>query len=180
MSLTACALTSGISLDCRDSNGGIEYIYIANADGEVTFTTAGATGCANQIDDISLDGTPLTAGDFFKWQVPKQTSSYTETVNSSTENGSLFFQQDVALVFNKLQCSTRNELLLAAQNQKMLVIVKDANGSFWTAGLTRGCDMTAGSYGTGTAFGDRSGYTITLTGLEPDPMFGVDPAIVGE
>ena len=180
MSLTACAISSDISLDCRDSQGGIEYIYIANADGVVTFTTAGATGCSTQIDDISVDGTPLTSNDFFKWQVPKQTSSYTETVNVSTENGTVYYTQDVALVFNKLQCSTRNELLLAAQNIKMLVIVKDANGLFWTAGLTRGCEMTAGSYGTGTAYSDRNGYTLTITGLEPDPMFNVDPAIVGE
>ena len=180
MSLTACALTSDIDLSCRDNIGGIEYVYVANADGDVTFTTAGATGCTNQIDEISLNGSPYNSNDFFRWSVPKQTSSYLETVNVSSENGTVYYQQDVALVFNKMQCSTRNELLLAVQNTKILVIVKDGNGQFWTAGITRGCEMTAGSYGTGTTYADRNGYTLTITGLEPDPMFNVDPAVVGE
>jgi hypothetical protein len=178
MSLAACAISSGITLDCRDSQGGIEYVYIANADGVVTFDLVSGSTC--EIDSISVDGTPLTSGDFYKFEVPKQTSSYTETVNASTENGTVFYQQDVALVFNKLQCSTRNQMLLLAQNTKLLVIVKDGNGNFWTAGLTRGCEMTAGSNGTGTAYGDRNGYTLTLTGLEPDPMYNVDPVVVGE
>ena len=178
MSLSACAITSGLALDCRDSQGGIEYVYIANADGVVSWTLT--TGSECEIDSISLDGTPLTSGDFYRFQVPKQTSSYTETVNASTENGTVFYQQDVALVFNKLQCATRDQMLLLAQNTKLLVIVKDGNGSFWTAGLSRGAEMTAGDAQTGTAYGDRNGYTLTLTGLEPDPMFVVDPTVVGE
>jgi len=178
MSLSGCALTSDIDLSCRDSQGGIEYVYVANADGDITFVTTGATGCSGQVSEISVDGTPIST--WYKWSVPKQTSSYTETVNASTENGTVYYQQDVALVFNKMQCSTRNELLLAAQNVKFLCIVKDGNGQFWTAGLTRGCEMTAGSYGTGTAYGDRNGYTLTITGLEPDPMYNVDPTVVGE
>lgn len=179
MSLSQCALTSGIDLDCRDSQGSIEYVYIGNGGaGAITFTTTVVTGeCPNLVNSIEVGGNPVT---WYKFEVPKQTSSYTETVNASTENGTIYYQQDVALVFNKLQCDTRNQMLLLGQNTKTLIVVKDGNGNFWTAGLTRGCELTAGSYGTGTSYGDRNGYVLTLTGLEPDPMYAVDPAVVGE
>jgi hypothetical protein len=38
-------------------------------------------------------------------------------------------------------------------------------------GAINGLEATAGTAGTGTAFGDRNGYEITLSGMEPDPMF---------
>jgi hypothetical protein len=38
-------------------------------------------------------------------------------------------------------------------------------------GAINGLEATAGTAGSGTAFGDRNGYEITLSGMEPDPMF---------
>jgi hypothetical protein len=34
-------------------------------------------------------------------------------------------------------------------------------------------EVSAGTAGTGTAFGDRSGYELTLSGMEPNPMLNV-------
>ena len=178
MSLTACAITSDIALDCRDSNGGIEKVFVANMDGVVTFTTASVTGCSDQIDEISLDGTPLTSGDFFTFDVPKQTSNLVETATISSENGTVFYEQVVSLVFNKLQCSTRDQLLLLAQNTRLLIVVKDNNGSYWTVGLERGAEMTAGTAETGTAYGDRNGYAVTITGREKEMAYNVDPTLL--
>lgn len=179
MSFSSCLVSSGIALDCRANVGGIDYIYVANANaGPVTYDLVSGSTC--EIDTIYVNAVALTSGDFYKFEVPKQSSGYTETVNVSQENGTVWYQQDVALVFNKLQCSTRNELLVLAQNTKLLVIVKDNNGRFWTCGLVKGAEMTAGSNGTGVAYGDRNGYTLTITGYESNPMFEVDPTVVGE
>ena len=38
--------------------------------------------------------------------------------------------------------------------------------------------MSAGTAQTGTAFGDRSGYDITLTGMETEPMFLVSGTLL--
>jgi hypothetical protein len=56
--------------------------------------------------------------------------------------------------------------LLLAQNS-LVAVVKDSNGIYWYLGKTRGIDLTAGSAATGTAQGDRSGFTLTFSGAEP-------------
>jgi len=43
---------------------------------------------------------------------------------------------------------------------------KTNNGKYWYLGKNNGLDITAGNSGTGTAIGDRSGYTLTFTGKE--------------
>jgi hypothetical protein len=55
----------------------------------------------------------------------------------------------------------------------LLVIVQDNNNRYWVLGAANGLEATAGTAGTGTAFGDRSGYEMTLTGMEPDPMLSI-------
>jgi hypothetical protein len=93
----------------------------------------------------------------------------TETLNASIENGSIYYTPEVTFTINKLQVAVRNELRLLARN-RLLVIVQDNNNRYWLLGSANGLEATAGTAGTGTAFGDRSGYEMTLTGMEPDPM----------
>jgi hypothetical protein len=93
----------------------------------------------------------------------------TETLNASIENGSIYYTPEVTFSINKLQVAVRNELRLLARN-RLLVIVQDNNNRYWVLGAANGLEATAGTAGSGTAFGDRSGYEMTLTGMEPDPM----------
>lgn len=171
----SCSITSGITLDCKDSQGGIEYLYIADLPAYDTIDTD-ADGTLLSLTD---DGQPVEP-DFYKFEVPKQTSSFTETINSSIENGTIFYTQEAVMIFNKLDAAKRDQIKLLAQNPKLLVVVKDANGEFHTIGVTRGAELSAGTRQTGTAFGDRNGGEVTLQGLEPDPAFITDPSFVGE
>jgi hypothetical protein len=168
----ACDLTSGWTIDCKDSQGGIVKVFIANG------PVDGFTETSGVLSAITVGGTAVAPADFFEFEVPKQTSSLTETVNASTENGTVFYQQDLTLVFNKLDATKRNQILLMAQNENMLVVAKDGNGKYWSVGLERGASLTAGSLTSGTAYGDRNGGELTLTGLEAQPMFEVDSTIV--
>lgn len=168
----ACNLSSGWTIDCKDSQGGIVKVFIANGPA-VSFTEA--SGVITAINDA---GGALGPADFFEFEVPKQTSSLTETVNASTENGTVFYQQDLILVFNKMEAAKRNQILLMAQNEDLVVVAKDGNGKYWSVGITRGASLTAGSLTSGTAYGDRNGGELTLTGLEPQPMFEVTSTIV--
>ena len=168
----ACNITSGWAIDCKDSQGGIVKIFIANGPVEAYAETAGV------LTSVTVAGSPLTPADFFEFEVPKQTSSLTETVNASTENGTVFYQQDLILVFNKMEAAKRNTILLMAQNEDMFVVAKDGNNKYWSIGLTRGTSLTAGSLTSGTSYGDRNGGELTLTGLEPLPMFEVTSTIV--
>lgn len=152
-----CALTQGYTLDCRDSLGGITEVYFI-ASSDVTSTTE-ASGVITAL-------VKATGKRFYKYELTKGTSMFTENVASNVQNGTLFFTPELTIILNKLQANTRNEILLLAQN-RLVAVAKDSNGKFWYLGKTRALDLTAGNAATGTAEGDRSGYTLTFTGAEP-------------
>ena len=167
----SCNITSGITLDCRDNQGGIEYIYIANGTGNATGLTA--TGG-------TVSFWPGTPAQWYKFETPKQSSSFTETITTSEENGTVFYDQQVSVIFTKMEREKRNQIELLARNRKLAVVVKDANGTFWSVGLTRGAHLLSGTSLTGAAYGDRNGYELVFQGLEPDPSYVVAPTAVGE
>ncbi len=171
----SCSITSGLTLDCKDSQGGIEYLYIADLPEYDTIST-NVDGKIESLDNVG-GGVQI---DWYKFEVPKQTSSFTETINSSIENGTIFYTQEVVMIFNKLDAAKRDQIKLLAQNPKLLVVVKDGNGEFHVIGVTRGAELSAGTRQTGTAFGDRNGGEVTLQGLEPDPAFLAVAEFVGE
>lgn len=151
-----CALTQGYLLDCKDSLGGISEVYFM-AEQDITSYTE-ASGVITAL-------VKATGKRYYKYELVKATSSFVENINASVENGTIFYQQELTVVLNKLQANTRNEILLLAKNL-LSAVVKDNNGKFWMLGLVRGLDITAGSSQSGTAEGDRSGYTLTFTGKE--------------
>ena len=156
----SCSLTTGYALGCRNSVGGIKTIFVQTFN--PTGTVANTTG--------SVSGT--LAGTWFEYDLTKATSSMTETLNASVENGTLFYTPELTFTINKLQTTVRNELRLLAQN-RVYAIVQDNNDRYWFLGAANGLEVSAGTAGTGTAFGDRSGYEMTLSGMEPNPMLNV-------
>lgn len=171
----SCSITSGITLGCKDSQGGIEYLYIADLPTYDTITT----DVDGKITSLDAGGTP-TSITWYKYEVPKQTSSFSQTINADNAAGTVFYQQDALFVFNKNNSVIRDQIKLLAQNPKLLVVVKDGNGLFWSVGVSRGAEVTAGTTTTGTAYADRNGGEITISGLEPDPSYECDPTFVGE
>ena len=172
----ACSnLTAGFILDCNDSNGGIDKVFIGNGPVQSISTASGNTGL---VDEIVVGGSPLTPANFFEFEVPRQTSSFTETHTVSQNNGTLFYDQALSMVFNKMEAAKRNQLLLMGQATSMVVVYKDNNGKYFSVGLERGAYMTAGTSVSGVAYGDQNGYTITISGAEANPSFEVDGTIV--
>ena len=160
----SCSLTTGYALGCRDSVGGIKAIYVQS------FIPTGS--CNANLSGAVTGFTGYASGGFFEYDLTKATSSLTETLNASIENGSIYYTPEVTFTINKLQVAVRNELRLLVRN-RVIVIVQDNNSRYWLLGSANGLEATAGTAGTGTAFGDRSGYELTLTGMEPDPMFSI-------
>jgi len=169
----ACSnLTAGFTLDCNDSNGGVEKIFIANGPVESITESAGV------VTAITVGGSALTPADFFEFEVPRQTSSFTETHTVSQENGTLFYDQALTAVFNKMEATKRNELLLMGQATNMVAVFKDNNGKYWSVGLERGAYMTSGTSTSGTAYGDSNGYEIVISGTEVEPSYEITSSIV--
>lgn len=166
----ACALTQNYTLDCKDSLGGITEVYFAAA-GDITSTTE-ASGVITAI--VKAAGKK-----FYKYELVKGTSQLVENVNANVQNGTIFYAPELTIVLNKLQANTRNEILLLAQNT-LVAVAKDNNGKYWYLGKTRGLDLTGGNAGTGTAEGDRSGYTLTFTGAEAALAPEVNSTVAGQ
>jgi hypothetical protein len=159
MSFSNCLTTSSICKGCRDNVGGIKAAYVIA--GCVTGVTENAAG------EILTVG--ATGGTVYEFQVEKNTSNFIETITPSLENGTVFYQQDLTLVFFKLQQAIRNQLRLLAQNTNLKVFVETNDGSIFYLGEDFGMFLSAGTGESGTAFGDRNGYSITLQGLEKEP-----------
>lgn len=168
----ACDLTQNLSLDCIDSAGSIVKVWVLNGPAS-SYTEAGG-----DVTAISVGGTAVGPSDWFSWELPRQTSSYTEVANVSVENGTLFYQKDLAVVFNKMSATKRNELLLATQNQDMIVAFEDANGEYWVFGLDKGAFTSAAQAATGATFADRNGYELTISSQEMEPAFTIDSALI--
>lgn len=164
----ACALTQSITLDCRDSIGGVVEVYFIE-EGNVSAITE-ASGTVTAI-------TKGTGKVFRLYEQEQGVSFFVENINSSIENGTVFYQQELTIVLNKMAVATRNELLLLNKN-RLIAVVKDSNSNYWLLGKTRFLYATGGNSGTGTAFGDRNGYTFTYTGKEPSMAPILDSATV--
>jgi hypothetical protein len=157
----SCSLTTGYALGCRDSIGGINRIYVQ------AFNPTGSVNTNNS--GLVTGFTGYASGGFFEYDLTKATSSMTETVNANSENGTLFYTPEITFSINKLQVAVRNELRLLARN-RVIVIVKDNNSRYWLLGADNGLEVSAGTAGTGTAFGDRNGFEMTLSGMESNPL----------
>jgi formyltetrahydrofolate synthetase len=154
----SCALTQNYVLDCKDSQGGLEAVWFIPYN-DVTAITE-ASGVVSAI-------TKAAGKQFYKYQLVKNTASFTENIQGNIENGTINYDQQLVIVINKLQVNMRNEILLLAKNNLMAVI-KDKNGKYWLAGRYSGLDLLSGTSGSGTAATDRSGYSLTFSGSEKE------------
>jgi hypothetical protein len=173
MGFSSCYTTANICKGCRDAVGGIKQVYI------VAGCVTGVTTNANQ--EILTVG--ATGGTVYTYQVEKNTSNFVENIQASLENGTVVYNQQVNLVFLKLQQSTRNQIKLLAQNTNMKVFVETNEGSIFYLGEDFGMALSSGTAESGTAFADRNGYTLLLEGFEKEPAKklanSIDATLVG-
>jgi hypothetical protein len=152
----ACNLSQGRQEVCKESIGGLQGVYFLN------YTTSSFTKNANgQV-------TALPSGSTVYYYELKGTSAYTETVNSSRENGTTFFSQELTLNLKKLTNEMTTQLKLMAYGRPQIV-VWTMNGDALLVGEREGADVTAGTIQTGGALGDLYGYSVTFTGQEQLP-----------
>tara|TARA_R110001599_G_scaffold110671_4_gene274690 strand:+ start:9444 stop:9995 length:552 start_codon:yes stop_codon:yes gene_type:complete len=164
-----CALTTGFTLDCKDAIGGVKSVRLTTlAEYEALVPT--------YLDgDITAWGVAATV--FFKYDQLKETSSLTETINSSVQNGSVYFTPEVTIVMSKLDAERRNEIKLLAQNRLVAIVeTNDETAGYFVCGVTTGLEVSAGTSATGAAYADLQGYTITFSGMEAAPMWQLDPS----
>jgi hypothetical protein len=152
----ACNITAGRNEVCKDSIGGLSGVYFLN------FTTGSFT------KDGNGEVTALPSGSTVYYYELKGNSAYTETVNTSRDNGTTFFSQELLLNLKKLTNEMTTQMKLLAYGRPQIV-VHTMNGDSLLVGEREGADMTAGTLQTGGAMGDLYGYSLTFTGMEQLP-----------
>ena len=94
----ACELTKGRGLDCRDIMGGVKAVYFVQHEDATITSSAGA------VSDVDL------STNLFKYSLPRGTASFTETIQPSQENGTVFYEPSVNIKLHKLTVADRYNL----------------------------------------------------------------------
>jgi hypothetical protein len=152
----ACNLSAGRQEVCKESIGGLQGVYFVN------YTTGSFT------KNASGEVTALPSGSTVYYYQLKGNSNYTETVNSSRDNGTTFFSQALVLNLKKLTNEMTTQLKLMAYGRPQIIVWTN-NGDSLLVGEKLGADVTAGTIQTGGALGDLYGYSVTFTGMEQLP-----------
>lgn len=152
----ACELTTGRTLDCKDSIGGIRTIFLMQVEDYTPTYTA----------DVLTSVATATA---YRYELPKATGSLSEAIQVSTENGTIFYESTLTVKLHKLSAADRDEIKLLAQN-RLTVMILDNNNQQWVIGEVNGAEITAGTAETGMNLGDMSGYNLTFTSQEKNPL----------
>jgi len=167
----ACtALTKGRGLDCNRIAGGVKNVYFS------VYSDFGSTDYAyDGTNPQEIDTIDFNSKSIYKYVMPLGVANVTDTITGSTENGTLFFTPTLNIMLNKLTKEDQNEIKLLGQSKVRIFVelnAKLASGhdAILALGFENGMDLNTGTMDTGAAFGDRSGYTLTFSGLETRPM----------
>lgn len=151
-----CALTQGYNNDCRESIGGLKETYIIEKDSISSIT---------EVSGVVTAITKKTGKRFWKYSLVRETSNTAENITGSEQNGTLYYAQQVQVVLNKKTASVRNEIMLLAKNNLIIIGVENTGKAF-LYGKENGLQLNGGTAESGTAWADRNGYTLPFTGNE--------------
>jgi hypothetical protein len=157
----SCDLSLSRIEPCKDVVGGLDAVYFINYEDA---PLSGIVYDTTNTDVIEVLGTGINC---YKYEL-KGTSSFEQTITSSRDNGTTFFEQVLNLSLKKQDLATHKEVKLMAFGRPH-IIVKDHNNNYFYCGLEHGAEVTGGTISTGAAFADASGYNITLTAQERVP-----------
>lgn len=165
----ACLTTQGYTLPCRDSNGGINVVYIADFSDKGTPTLSATSGQITAWTDA--------ASDFYTYEVRPETANASFNATMNDANGTTFYAHSITFQLDKLDSvrGVENDILAKG---RFLIIFKDNNGKYFVLGYTHGMRCSSMENTTGTALGDYSGTKFTFTSNEPAPAYEVASGII--
>jgi len=160
--MSSCYISGGYSLDCRNaSTGGIKAAWLLGQSGN---TISGwTTNVDEQITSISGSGT------FYKFELVKQSSSFSEAIAVNTTAQSVVFEPTLVINLPKLDKDLRNLFQELVSQNNIFGIVLDNNNRYWSVAFENGAQVNAAAIQTGQAYGDLNGLSaLTIVGGEPN------------
>jgi len=170
----SCYISSGVQLGCSDGIGGIKKIYVVGGAG---VDNGGVTGFTYDADGAITGATSAASTTLYGFELKRNTSSLSQNVTKSFENGTIFFEQVLTAILFKYDQDKRNQLKVLSQNDDIQIIAIDQNDVQYLLGQVNGMYLSGGSAATGTAFGDRNGFELIFTGQEHEPARVIDGSL---
>jgi len=162
----SCDIIGGRTEQCKDAVSGLHAIYLVNY-GDLDFPSLNQYGTSDNTDQIVSVQSDGLSFSIYKFEL-KGANSFEQTINSSRENGTTFFEQSLTVQLKRQDVkSTKNIKLISYGRPR--IIVHARGDQFFLMGLDQGCDVTAGTISSGSALGDFNGYSLTFTGMEELP-----------
>jgi hypothetical protein len=170
----ACAITGGYAIECTESVGGVETIYlIENSNLYDASGNSRVTSASGVVTALTKD----SGTRFWKFEVPRGTASATNSISASPENGTFYFTHEVKFPINSRSATIRNIVTTLAKNRLTFVCV-EGDGTSRLYGKEFGLQMTGTEAGSGVALADRNGYMLTFTSMEREDFLVVPSNIV--
>jgi len=164
----SCALTSDYSFGCDVGTGGTKEVYLIEFNNIESYTES--SGNLTAITKVS-------GKVFRKYQLVRETANFNEDIVGNIQNGTIFYDQKGTIIINKQNIAVRNEIILLSRNF-LVAVIHDQNDTYRLFGRVNGLRLESGSAATGTAWGDRNGYTLNFTGKEPELAPFVDSSVI--
>lgn len=171
----SCEISHGRIEECKNSVSGLKSIFIINFDDLNEDAATFDTGTTDEEDEL-VSWTPVdtaTALNLYKYELKSTANSLNTTINSSRDNGTTFFTQELVVNLKRQDVVTHKQVKLLAYGRPRIV-VRTMTDQFFMLGFAQGCDVSAGTIGTGAALGDFNGYQLTFTAEEELPPLFID------
>ena len=170
----ACAITGGYAIECTESVGGVETVYlIENSNLYDASGNSRVTSASGVVSALTKD----SGTRFWRFEVPRGTASATNSITSTIENGTFYFTHEVKFPINSRSATIRNIVTTLAKNRLTFVLV-EGDGSARMYGKEFGLQMSGTEAGSGVALADRNGYMLTFTSMEREDFLIVPSNIV--
>ena len=171
--MATCVISSGYAIECRDSVGGVETIWLI--ENSALYDASGVSRVISASGVVTALG-KNTGKRFWKFEIPRATASTGNGITSSQENGTFFYTHQVVFPINQRNATVRNIVTTLAKN-RCTFVTKEGDGLYRMFGKEFGLtlDNTEGS--SGTALADRNGYMLTFSSQEREDFLIVPDAI---
>lgn len=156
-------ITSGRNLGCKDSVSGLKAIYFASYD-DLDYENVEFD--ATNTDEVET-WTPATALNLYKYEL-KGANGFENSINSSRDNGTTFFEGKLSIQLKKQDVSTHKNIKLLSFGRPR-IIVRTMTDQFFLMGLEQGADVTGGTVSSGQSLSDFNGYSLEFTSQETIP-----------
>ena len=168
-----CAITSGYTIDCRESVGGIQAIWlISNAN---LYDASGNSRVTESSGTVTAM-TKATGTRFYKFEVPRGTAVASTNMTGSMENGTVFYTHSLTFPINSRTATVRNIITTLAKN-RLTFVTLEMDGVYRMYGKGYGLMMDSTTNSSGTAPGDRNGAELVFSSMEIDDFLVVSASV---